>query len=165
VKISKIGEVLDNFKRFCRKRGWKTSESEDCVELNNGYHNFLWIKHVTNSCFKAIISNRKCAIRKGLLYNVVEPSHLAWLFSEVPSDDLIRTVLQNPDFSRRIAIFDFSPMLEGKNLCVKLNNTDSPVFQEFETYLQNELKVKVKPFASLHVSKTRMSTNVLPELA
>jgi hypothetical protein len=164
MKMSKICEILNSFKRFCRRQGWRTSESEDWVELNDDYHNFLWTRNVTHSSFKTIISNRKCVVRKGLFYSVVEPSHLAWLFSEVPSEDLVRTVLQNPDFSKRIAIFDFSPLLEGKNLCIKLNNTDSPVFQEFEVFLQTERKVKVKPLQSLSDSGIKTSGSILPEL-
>jgi len=162
--MSKIREILDQFKRFCRLRGWRTSESEDWVELNDDYHNFLWTRNVTRGSFKAIISNRKCVVQKGLFYNVVQPSHLAWLFSEVPSEDLVRTVLENPDFFRHIAIFDFSPMLEGKNLCIKLNNTDSPVFHEFESFLQTELKVRVESVQPFSDSKIRVSSNILPEL-
>lgn len=165
MKMSKIWEILNSFKRFCKLMGWRTSESEDWVELNDEYHNFLWTRHVTPSSFKAIISNRKCVVRKGLFYSVVEPSHLAWLFSEVPSEDLVRTVFENPDFSRRIAIFDMSPLLEGRNLCNKLNNTDSPVFQQFEAFLQSELKVKVEPLPSFSDSKIKVSSNILPELA
>lgn len=143
MKMSKIWQILGDFKRFCKIRGWKTSESEDWIDLNEDYHNFLWAKNVAPSSFKTIISHRKCVVQKGLVYSVVEPSHLAWLFSEIPSEDLVRTVLQNPEFSRRIAIYDFSPLAKGKNLCVKLNNTDSPVFHEFEVFLQSELKIKV----------------------
>jgi hypothetical protein len=164
MKMSKICEILNSFKRFCRRQGWRTCESEDWVELNDDYHNFLWTRNVTPSSFKTIITNRKCVVRKGLFYNVVEPSHLAWLFSEVPSEDLVRTVLQNPDFSKRIAIFDFSPLLEGKNLCIKLNNTDSPVFQEFEVFLQTELKVRVEPLQSFSDSGIKTSDSILPEL-
>jgi hypothetical protein len=165
VKMSKIWEILNNFKRFCRKRGWRTSESEDWVELNDDYHNFLWTRNVTPSSFKAIISNRKCVVRKGLFYSVVEPSHLAWIFSEVPSEESVMTVLQNPDFSKRIAIFDFSPLSEGKNLCFKLNNTDSPVFHEFEVFLRSKLKVKVEPLQSFSDSSTETGGNILPEPA
>ncbi|HVP16026.1 MAG TPA: hypothetical protein VMT42_01505 [candidate division Zixibacteria bacterium] len=163
--MSRIWEVLTNFKRFCTLRGWRTSENEDWVELNDDYHNFLSTKNVSPASFKAIITNRKCVVHKGLLYTVVEPSHLAWLFSEVPSQDIFSTVLRNPDFSRRIAIYYFSPMLEGKNTCIKLNNTDSPVFHEFETFLQSELKVTVESFQPFSDSKISLSSNALPQLA
>lgn len=163
--MSKIWDILNHFKQFCRLRGWRTSESEDWVELNDNYHNFLWTRNVNPTSFKAIISNRKCVVRKGLFYSIVEPSHLAWVLSEVPSEDLVRTVLENSDFSRRIAIFDLSPLFEGKNLCIKLNSTDSPVFHEFETFLQSELKVRVESLQSLSHKKIKVSGSTLPELA
>jgi len=165
MKMSKMWEILNGFKRFCKTHGWKTSEGEDWIELNEDYHNFLWTRNVTPSSFKAIISNRKCIVQKGSSYTVVEPSHLAWLFSEIPSKDLETMVLENPDFSKRIAIYDLSPLLEGKNLCIKLNNTDSPVFHEFEAFLQNELKVKVRPLQPSSSSNVKASDNLLPEFA
>jgi hypothetical protein len=165
MRMSKIWEILNHFKRFCRLRGWRTSENEDWVELNDDYHNFLWTRNVATASFKAIISNMKCVVQKGLSYSVVEPSHLAWLFSEVPQEDIVRTVLDSPEFSRRIAIYDLSPLLEGKNLCTKLNNTDSPVFHEFETFLKSELKVRVESLQTFTDSKIKMSSDVLPELA
>lgn len=163
--MSKIWEVLTDFKRFCRLRGWRTSENEDWVELNNDYHNFLSTKNVSTASFKAIITNRKCVVRKGLLYTVVEPSHLAWLFSKAPLEDQYSTILKNPDFFRRIAIFDLNPMLEGKNTCIKLNNTDSPVFHEFETFLRSELRVTAESFQPFSDSKIEISNNALPQLA
>jgi hypothetical protein len=165
MRVSKIWEILDHFKRFCRLRGWKTSVNEDWVELNHDYHNFLWTRNVAHASFKAIISNMKCVVQKGLSYSVVEPSHLAWLFSEVPQQDIIRTVLDSPEFSRRIAIYDLSHLLEGKNLCTKLNNTDSLVFHEFETFLKSELKVRVESLRTFTDSKVKISSDVLPELA
>jgi len=164
MNMSRIWEVLSNFKRFCRLRGWRASENEDWVELNDEYHNFLSTRNVSPASFKAIIANRKCVVHEGLLYTVVEPSHLAWLFSEVPSEDLFGTVLKNPDFSRRIAIFDLSQMLEGKNMCIKLNNTDSPVFHEFEAFLRSELNVKVESFQPFSDSKISVNSNVAPQL-
>jgi len=165
MRMSKIWEILNHFKRFCRLRGWRTSENEDWVELNDDYHNFLWTRNVATASFKAIISNMKCVVQKGLSYSVVEPSHLAWLFSEVPQEDIVRTVLDSPEFSRRVAIYDLSPLLEGKNLCTKLNNTNSPVFHEFETFLKSELRVRVESLQTFTDSKIEMSGDVLPELA
>jgi hypothetical protein len=165
MNMSRIWEVLTNFKRFCRLQGWRSSENEDWVELNDDYHNFLSTRNVSPTSFKAIIANRKCVVHEGLLYTVVEPSHVAWLFSEPPSEEVLNTVLKNPDFSRRIAIFDLSPMLKGKNTCCKLNKTDSPVFHEFETFLQSELKIKVEPFQPFSPSKISINSNIVPQLA
>jgi len=142
--MPRVWEILKKFKDLCRFRGWKTSESEDWIEIGDKFHNFLWARDVHPSSFRSIVSNRKCVIHEGLSYRVVEASYTAWLFSESPSESLVKTVFDNPAFSQKIALYDLSPLLEGKNLCVKLNNTDSPVFREFESFLKNELKVKLK---------------------
>lgn len=148
MKMPKIWEILKKFKDLCKFRGWKTSESEDWIEIDDKYHNFLWTRNVPLSSFKSIVSNRRCVVREGLSYHVVEASYTAWLFSETPSETLVKTIFENPDFSKRIALYDLSPLLEGKNLCIKLNHTDSPVFQEFESFLKNELKAKLKPLSN-----------------
>jgi hypothetical protein len=146
--MPKIWEILKKFKDLCKFRGWKTSESEDWIEIDDKYHNFLWTRAIHPSSFKSIVSNRRCVVREGLSYHVVEASYTAWLFSETPSETLVKTIFENPDFSKRIALYDLSPLLEGKNLCIKLNHTDSPVFQEFESFLKNELKAKLKPLSN-----------------
>jgi hypothetical protein len=149
MKMPRVWEILKKFKDCCKFRGWKTSESEDWIEIDEKYHNFLWARDVHPSSFKSIVSNRRCVVREGLSYHVVEASYTAWLFSETPSETLVKTVFDNPNFSKRIALYDLSPLLEGKNLCVKLNHTDSPVFQEFENFLKTELKVELKPLSNL----------------
>ncbi|NWF86258.1 hypothetical protein HXY32_00340 [Candidatus Bathyarchaeota archaeon] len=144
--MSRVWEILKKFKDKCGFHGWRTSENEDWIEANEQYHNFLCTRNIHPSSFKKIVSNRKCIVREGLSYRVVDASYTAWLFSETPSESLVRTVFENPDFAERIALYDISPLLEGKNLCIRLNNTDSHVFQEFERFLRNELKVKLKRF-------------------
>ncbi|MGQ9641524.1 MAG: hypothetical protein ACUVUF_05285 [Candidatus Bathycorpusculaceae bacterium] len=144
MKMPKIWEILKKFKDICRRQGWKTSETEDWVEISDEYHNFLWARDIHPSSFKSIVSHRKCVVREGLSYRVVEASYTAWLFSEAPSEALVKTVFENPDFRKRVALYDLSPLLEGKNLFVKVNHTDSPVFQEFENFLKSELNVRVK---------------------
>jgi hypothetical protein len=152
MKMPKIWEILKKFKDACKLQGWKTSETEDWVEVSDKYHNFLWARGVHLSSFKSIVSNRKCVVREGLSYRVVEASYTAWLFSETPSEALVKTVFENPDYFRRVALYDLSPLLEGKNLCIKFNHTDSPVFQEFENFLKNELNVKVKAILDPHLT-------------
>lgn len=165
MKMPKIWEIIDKFKESCESHGWKTSKSEDWVETDNGYHNFLWSKGVHPSSFKRIASNRKCVIRKDLSYSVVQASYTAWLFSETPSRDLAKTIFENPDYSSKIALYDLSPLFEGKNLCAKLNNTDSPVFQKFENFLKTELKIKLKTVPPLTDSSINTDDCTIPELA
>ncbi|MEM3640976.1 MAG: hypothetical protein QXH37_03535, partial [Candidatus Bathyarchaeia archaeon] len=136
MKTSKVWEILRKFKELCKFRGWNTSENEDWVETDNKYHNFLLARNIHPSSFKSIAVNRKCVVREGLSYRVVEASYMAWLFSETPPENLPNIFLENPEFSKRVALYDLSPLTEGKNTCVKLNYTDSPVFQEFEKFLE-----------------------------
>jgi hypothetical protein len=165
MKMPKIWEIMTEFKNACKCRGWQTSESEDWVEINGEYHNFLWARDIHPSSFKKIVTNGKCVICEGLSYRVAKASCTAWLFSEKPSEALIKTVVENPSLSNKIAIYDLSPLLAGKNLCVKLNQTESPVFQEFESFLTSEIKVKLKPlpsFSSLEVNSDDFKIVQLP---
>ena len=146
MKTSKVWDILRKFKETCKFRGWKTSENEDWVEIGEKYHNFLLTRNVHPSSFKIIATNRKCVVQEGLFYRVVEAAYTAWLFSETPSEHLVNLVFEDPDFSKRIALYDLSPLLEGKNVCTKLNYTDSLVFNEFENFLKRELKVKLKSY-------------------
>jgi hypothetical protein len=147
MKMSRVWEILNNFKRVCNFHGWRTSESEDWIKIDDEYHSFLWARDVPLSSFKRIVSDRKCIVPEALSYRVVEASYTAWLFSETPPEALVKTVSDNPDFSGRVALYDLSLVLKGEKVCVKLNNTDSPVFQEFEHFLKDELKVKLRPLS------------------
>jgi hypothetical protein len=149
MKMPRVWDILNRFKGVCDVHGWRTSESEDWIKIDDEYHSFLLTRGIHLSSFRRIVSNRKCIVREGLSYHVVDASYTAWLFSEAPSEALVKTVFDNPNYSGRIALYDFSLMLKGEKVCVKLNNTDSPVFQEFEHFLKDELKVKLKPLSSL----------------
>lgn len=148
MKISRISEILTRFKDLCRHHGWKTSENEDWIEIKNRYHNFVSAGDVNPSSFQRITNNKKCVVQEGLTYRVVESSYTAWLFSSAPSETLAKAVLSNPSVSCRTALYDLSRFTEGKNVCYKLNCTDSQVFREFEGFLQNELEIKLKPISA-----------------
>jgi len=145
MKMPKVWELVNRFKDSCKLHGWKASENEDWIRTGDEYHNFLWVKDVNSSSFKNIVSNKKCAIREGLSYRVVKATYIAWLFPEAPPETLAKIIFENPELSKTIALYDLSPMLEGKKHYFKINFTDSLVFQEFETFLEKELNVRVKP--------------------
>jgi hypothetical protein len=149
MKASKVWEILRKFKELCRFHGWKTSESDDWVEMENRYHNFLLTRNIHPSSFKSIAASRKCVVREGLSYRVVEASYMAWLFSETPPEDLVNFFIENPELSKRVALYDLSSLAEGKNTCVKLNYTDSPVFHEFEKFLERDFGVKIEEYTNL----------------
>ena len=148
MKMHRICEILGNFKSLCRRRGWSASESEDWVETDDLYHNFLWTRDIHPASFKRIVSDKKCVVREGSSYHIVQAAYTAWLFSETPPPDVVKIVRESPELCKKIALYDLSQIVQGRALCVKFNNTDSQVFQEFESFLENELKVRVKPVPS-----------------
>ncbi|MDH5391073.1 MAG: hypothetical protein OEX10_07990 [Candidatus Bathyarchaeota archaeon] len=155
LRIPKVWELIDLFKGQCQLKGWKTSEHEDWVKTGDDeYHNFLWIQTVHPSTFEKIAVKHKCAIRKGVSYQVVDVSYTAWLFPQSPPENLMQTVKEKPELSQRTAIYDLSLAYAGKPLCLKLNETDSMVFKEFEKFLEAELEVEVKPVHKLPALKT-----------
>jgi hypothetical protein len=165
MKVSGVWEILTKFKDLCRRRGWRTTETEDWVEVKNNYHNFVWVRDVHPSSFKRMAMSNKCVVQEGLTYRVVQSSYTAWLFSEMPSEALAKTVLENPALSCRIALYDLSSFQEGKSICSKLNHTDSSVFREFEGFLENELKVKLQSLPSASASEISRGDCAFPEFA
>lgn len=165
MKISRISEIIGKFKRFCNRQGWESSQNYDWIEADGGYHNFLWAREVSPESFRRIVAKKKCVVREGLSYRTEEAAYTAWLFPETPPKCLIKTVRENPDYSKRIALYDLSQVTGSKNLCVKLNNTDSSVFHEFENFLRTELNLKVKPIAILATQDVNGGTYPTPTIA
>ena len=148
LNIPKVWELLKHFKGQCQSKGYKTSEYEDWVKTGGEYHNFLWTRTVHPSTFEKIAMSRKFAIRKGISYQVVEVSYTAWVFPETPPEKLMQIVTENPELSKTIAIYDLSWAYAGKPVCLKLNETNSMVFREFEKFLQKKWGVKIQPAVS-----------------
>ncbi|MFQ6074116.1 MAG: hypothetical protein ACE5KC_02740 [Candidatus Bathyarchaeia archaeon] len=149
ITIPRVWELLGYFKEECHSRGWKTSENEDWVKVDNEFHSFLWARNVHPSTFKKIVTACKCAIKQGISYQVVSVAYTAWLFPEAPPAMLVHTVARDSKLARRIAIYDLSNVYAGKPVCFKLNETSSEVFQEFENFLKKKWGVELKPAFSL----------------
>lgn len=160
MKMPRLWEIVRKFRDLSKSHGWITSEHEDWVKVGDEYHTFIWARHIHPSSFRRISLNKMTAIREGQSYNVVKISYTAWLLSEYPPETVIREVSDNPDFSNRIALYDLSSLLEGKSLCRRLNSTGSPVFREFEMFLKNELKAKIKPMEPLSEA-SRLTSSLL----
>jgi len=145
MRIQEIWTTLEKFMDSCEIRGWKTSKKNYWVETEKGYHNFLWTKHIHLSSFISITASRKCVVQKGQSYQVVDASYTAWLFAEEPSKTLLEAAYENPEITKRTAIYNLNPISKGKSQILKLNETDSPVFHEFERFLVETLEIKLKP--------------------
>lgn len=147
--IPRVWELIGHFKEVCNLRGWKTSKNEDWIKVDDEYHNFLWARSIHPSTFSRIATACKCAIKQGVSYQVVKVAYTAWLFPEAPSNMLVQTVANDPELAKRIAIYDLSNVYAGERICLKLNQTRSKVFQEFENFLEKKWGVKLKPVFNL----------------
>jgi len=147
--IPRVWELVRSFKCECESRGWKASEHEDWVKADNEYHNFLWTRTVHPATLKKIAQEHKCAIKQGISYQVVDVAYTAWLFSEAPSEELLQTVAENPELSKRTAIYDLSWACSKRPVCLRLNKTESSVFQEFESFLEKKWGVEFKSVQGL----------------
>ncbi len=147
LRVAKVWEILRLFKINCQIRGWKTSEHEDWVKTGDAsYHNFLWTQTVNPSTFEKICADHKIAIRNAISYKVVDVSYMAWLFLQSPPENIIQRVEENLQCSRKTAIYDLSYAFNAKPFCLKLNETNSTVFKEFERFLEEELTVRVRKY-------------------
>lgn len=149
VVIPRIYELICSFKEECHSRGWKASENEDWIRINNEFHNFLWARNIHPSSFKKIVNACKCAIKQGMSYQVVNVAYTAWLFPETPPDTLVHTVARDPKLAKTTALYDLSNVCAGMHVCYKFNETKSEVFQEFENFLARKWEVEFKPALSL----------------
>ena len=143
----KLWELIHGFKDDCQSKGWKTSENEDWVKLGGQYHNFLWARSIHASTFKKIAKGSKCAVKKGVSYQVVKVEYTAWLLGESPSDELLKLMVDDLTLAKKTAIYDLSCLGSDRAICMKMNQTNSEVFKAFEEFLQKKFGVK---FKSLH---------------
>jgi hypothetical protein len=139
-----VWELLERFKASCHGKGWKTSDYEDIVKIDEEYHNFIGAKIIHPATFRRIASKRKLAVPEGKSYRVIDISFTAWIFQQQPSEKLVRTLNENSKLSKKIALYDLSSIYEGKPLCLKLNKTGSLAFNEFEKFLKETYGVETK---------------------
>lgn len=145
----KVWEIIEDFKFRCRSRGWRAFEYEDLVEAEGEYHSFVWARKVHFNTFKKIVMKPQCSVREGISYRTISVSYMAWVLPETPSESMTRMVAEEPQLSRRIAIYDLCEAYAGRSLCSKLNETESVVFHEFEKFLSTEYDIKFKPIYKL----------------
>jgi hypothetical protein len=79
----------------------------------------------------------------------VNVSSYGWLFQARPPEFLISWIKNDPELAQKTAIFDFSLVYTGENICRKINDTESLVFREFERFLQDKLGMEFRSFDKL----------------
>ncbi len=145
----RVWELISCFKDECESLGWKTSEHEDWVYADQKYHNFLWTRSINPPAFRKLAKSCKCAIREGVSYRVVDTTYTAWLFSESPPEEVMKTVIEDPDLTKTTAIYHIDPTNSDKPVCLRLNLTKSKVFREFENFLKKRWNVEFRSYEGM----------------
>jgi hypothetical protein len=151
--VPRVWEILCSFKCNCETLGWSISENEDWVKADGLYHNFLWIRTIRPAAVKEIALKHKCAIRKRSCYEIVDVAYIAWLLYETPSEELLQAFADDSELSKRVALYDLSAVYSDEPTCLRLNQTDSRVFMEFEKFLERKWKIKFKQIQDLLTAK------------
>ncbi len=144
-KVPKIWELLRRFKETCRRKGWKTSDYEDIVKINDKYYDFIGTRTIHPSTFKKIASSRKRAVQEGKSYRIIDIAYTAWVLQRPASEQLVEALTMDSELSKKTALYDLSKVYQGKPFCLKLNETGSHVFDEFEKFLKSKYGVETKP--------------------
>ena len=124
-------------------------ENDDLVRAKDEYHKFIWKNSVQPKTFERVGANPFCCLREEISLRKVVLSYIAWVLSQTPSESIIRMMAEEPSFPKRIAIYDLSEAYSGKSACLRLNETKSIVFKEFEKFLRVEYNVRFQPLCKL----------------
>lgn len=150
--IPKIWEIIASFKEQCKSKGWNTSEAHDWVRSGDEYHNFVWAPSVNPSTFMKVTASHRCIVSERVSYRVIDAAYTAWLFSQPPPENILESIVKDPQLFKKTAIYDLSQAYQGKMVCYKLNETDSQIFEEFEKFLTEKWGIEIKPFYSSPLS-------------
>ena len=155
MSFPRVWELLGQFKTRCGGKGWKIFPDEDVVNTGNEYHYFAWTPHIRPKTLQKVIKNPQTPIRDGLSYRMVSLSYIAWVSPETINEDVLEVFSEVSDRSRKTALYDVSPLYEGKTVCLRVNETSSNVFHEFEMFLTEKYGVSFKP---LHKPQATVSS-------
>lgn len=141
-RIPMVWDLIEQFKHKCKMRGWWVSRYEDVIQANGEYHVFLWARRVHPKTFRSITLSQCYPVREHeLSYKVVNVSYTAWVFPEKPPESIFMFICEDSLLRRCTAIYDLSEVYCGKPECLKLNETNSVVFREFEGFLESDYNI------------------------
>jgi len=142
--VKPIWEIVKRFEFRCKSKGWKINDKEDIIRCSGKFNNLLWTRRIRPSTFTSIARDTTTAIQKEKSYQSIDVSYNLWICPTPVSNSIKKTINQNPELLKRNAIYDLSKIRTAKT-AEKLNRTASPVCQEFERFLEDELNIGVKP--------------------
>jgi hypothetical protein len=155
-----IWSLLDEFKSRCRTRGWKAYENDDLIEAEGEAHKFFWTRNTHASTFKQIVADSSCSVLEDVSVRTVSFSYKAWILIDKPSWDIwLYMIKEASHLLRTVALFDLSQARGGEHRCMKLNETKSVVFQEFERFVREEHGIEFRSLTTLPAPPQNMMDN------
>jgi hypothetical protein len=143
----KIWDLVNKFEEWVvEEKGWNINRFYDLIEVEDEYYKFYWTRDFHPQTFKKILARQSCSLGEHLSYKTVRPSYMAWILYEAPSISIWKIIKETPKFSRKVALYDLSEAFKGEPNCLKLNETETPVLEEFEMFLNREYGINLKPF-------------------
>ena len=71
---------------------------------------------------------------------------MVWIFNETPRPMAWKLVKETPCLSKKVAIYTVNKDVSGVLNCLKLNETENIVLDEFEKFLKREYGIKPQSF-------------------
>ncbi len=71
-----------------------------------------------------------------------EGKSTAWIFEKKVPLEVFTEVVVEPDLLSHTAIYDLSPLYEGRRECSKVDQTENVVFLDFEEFLKVNYDVR-----------------------
>lgn len=135
LRLSNFWDFMEKFKHACKIRGWKVFEREDIVDENGRYHQIVLVHQIHFETFRRVTTSFHRFIRERETLNMIDISYIAWISQNPIPESVLDFLAAEPRLLSRIALYDLSLLDRGRNVCLKINETDSVVFQEFERFL------------------------------
>jgi len=145
-----IFECIEKFKKYClQTKNWKVYENTDLIRASNKLHQFVWVNHLNQYTFEAMIRNPTCATKQGCSYRIRNIDFIAFVLPQTPSGEILNYFEEISDVPERVALYDLSHLLRKESVCTKLNKTKSQVFSEFEKFLTKCYGTRFEPISFL----------------
>ncbi|MBS7639805.1 MAG: hypothetical protein QW600_00140 [Candidatus Bathyarchaeia archaeon] len=136
LQLSNFWDFIERFKETCKAKGWKILEQGDIIYEGGKYHQMILLHQIHFETFRRVTLNPHRFIREGETLNMINISYIAWISREAIPSEALNFIFAEPRLLSRVALYDLSPLREGRKLCLKINETDSAVFREFENFLE-----------------------------
>lgn len=133
----RVFEALKKFRERCLRRGWTASRDGDWVKAGEAYHAFLWCRSLSAGTLHSIAASSEVSICEQDRWKVQKVDYIAFLSGGF-TEDVFDLLERNPHLSNRVMLYDI-------DRSCKTGKAISPVFREFERFIEEEYGITLEP--------------------